>query len=282
MARWTAHATRMNHLGGRNGFEVATVRVSHVELPPRAPSNTGRPADEAAVAQRCRQARNRRWRRRYAAREEGSLDRRHPARGHRGAGSATDPGDPGAFPPPGETPAPAQPAKASRRPAIIIIGVIVVFLAVVLFAVRNNAAADELKVGECLNLPNGTTFQTVEKQPCTESHAAEVIFVGEYTGATYPISLSLDSYIEEQCVPAFEAYVGRAIDSEPGALARLLPSVPRWMGRRRADDHLLCLAARRKPDDGVGQGQLARPAPRDAPWGPTGSASTRVWRRARR
>lgn len=141
---------------------------------------------------------------------------------------------PEAFPPPAEAPAPEQPAKASRRPAIIIIGVIVVFLAVVLFAVRNNAAADELKVGECMNLPNGTTFQTVEKQPCTESHAAEVIFVGEYTGATYPISLSLDSYIEEQCVPAFEAYVGRAIDSEPElSVGYFHPSREGWDGGER-------------------------------------------------
>jgi hypothetical protein len=114
--------------------------------------------------------------------------------------------------------APADPASARSgklRP-VITIGVIVAFLAIVLFVVRNNVAADDLKVGDCFNIPNGTTVKTVEKHPCTEGHNAEVIFVGEYTdGSTYPISLSLDRFIESSCAPAFETYVKRAIDSQP-------------------------------------------------------------------
>ena len=79
----------------------------------------------------------------------------------------------------------------------MLIGAIVVFLGVVLFLVRNNVNADDLAVGDCFNIPNGTTISTVEKQPCTETHNAEVIFIGEYTGDTYPISLSLDSYLQD-------------------------------------------------------------------------------------
>jgi hypothetical protein len=114
--------------------------------------------------------------------------------------------------PPGSSPAPAKPGRGRT---IVVIGVIVVFLAVVLFVVRNNAAVDDLAVGDCFNIPDGVTISTVEKHPCTEGHNAEVVFVGEYTGDTYPISLSLDSFVEDNCVPAFESYVGRAIDSEP-------------------------------------------------------------------
>jgi Septum formation len=117
------------------------------------------------------------------------------------------------------TPEPPASGAAAARPGrgrtIIVIGLIVAFLAIVLFVVRNNVSADDLAVGDCFNLPNGSTIKTVEKHPCNESHNAEVIFVGEYTGATYPISLSLDSYIEDSCLPAFESYVGRAIDSQP-------------------------------------------------------------------
>jgi len=119
---------------------------------------------------------------------------------------------------PPSAPAPADPAagKSGKLRPVITIGVIVAFLAIVLFVVRNNVAADDLKVGECFNIPNGTTVQTVEKHPCTESHNAEVIFIGEYTdGTTYPISLSLDRYIQSSCVPAFESYVGRAFDTDP-------------------------------------------------------------------
>ena len=112
-------------------------------------------------------------------------------------------------------PAPAAQGNQGKMRPIIIVGAIVALLAVILFAVRNNTAADDLKVGECFNIPNGTTVRTVEKQPCTESHNAEVIFVGDYDGDTFPISLSLERFIESACVPAFTSYIGRDVDSEP-------------------------------------------------------------------
>jgi Septum formation len=119
-------------------------------------------------------------------------------------------------PEPPEPPVADAPAKQpNRRRTIIVIGVIVAFLAIVLFIVRNNVSADDLKVGDCFNVPNGTSIQTVEKLPCNESHGAEVVHVGEYTGDTYPISLSLDSYIEETCIPAFNAYTGLDINATP-------------------------------------------------------------------
>ena len=107
----------------------------------------------------------------------------------------------------------AEPAKpaGSRRP-VIIVGLIVVFIAIVLFVVRNNVSADDLKVGTCFNIPDGTTIQTGEQHPCTESHNGEVFFVGEYDGESFPISISLDRYIDENCVPAFGSYVGTAFD----------------------------------------------------------------------
>ena len=76
---------------------------------------------------------------------------------------------------------------------------------------------------------SGTSFQTVEKLACTESHNAEVIFVGEYTGTTYPIALSLDAYLNDNCVTAFETYVGRAIDSAPElSIGYVHPSRDGW------------------------------------------------------
>jgi hypothetical protein len=133
-------------------------------------------------------------------------------------------------------PAVATPAKqpGRLRPVIIVVA-IVAFLAIVLFAVRNNVAADDLKVGDCFNVPNGTTVQTVETRPCTEGHNAEVIFVGDYDGATYPISLSLDSFVEDSCVPAFASYVGRAIDSEPElSVGYFHPTREGWDGGDRS------------------------------------------------
>ena len=153
---------------------------------------------------------------------------------------------PGAPDVPAEPPSsPAPAAQGGKWRPIVIIGAIVVFLAVVLFAVRNNVSADDLAVGDCFNIPNGTSIQTVEKAPCTESHNGEVFFVGEYTGDSYPISLSLDSYIDEECVPAFEAYVGRAVDSEPElSIGYFYPSRDGWDG---GDKTITCYVA--QPDE---------------------------------
>lgn len=137
-------------------------------------------------------------------------------------------------------------AKSGRLRPVIIIGGLVAILAIILFVVRNNVAADDLKVGDCFNIPNGTTVKTVEKHPCAESHTAEVIFVGQYTdGSTYPISLSLDRFIESSCAPAFESYVGRGIDSEPAlSVGYFHPTRDGW---DRGDRTITCYLS--QPDE---------------------------------
>lgn len=151
----------------------------------------------------------------------------------------------------GLPPGPVDPAtgkQPGRLRPVIIIGVIVAFLAIVLFAVRNNVQADDLKVGECFDIPSGTSIQTVEHHPCTESHTAEVIHVVEYTaeGSTYPISLSLDSFVETACVPAFQTYAGRDLDADPAlSIGYFYPSRDGWSS---GDRTITCYVAR--PDEG--------------------------------
>ena len=119
-------------------------------------------------------------------------------------------------PPSGQPPGP-EATTVGKEPGKwrtwIVIGVIAAFLGIVLFVVRNNVAADDLKVGICFDIPTATSIQTVEQHPCNETHNAEVIFVGDHDGDTYPISLSLDRYIEDNCLPAFETYIGTDIES---------------------------------------------------------------------
>lgn len=84
-------------------------------------------------------------------------------------------------------------------------------LAVVLYAVRNNADAGSLAVGTCFDRPSSAQdFSTVETQDCTEAHDAEVILVAEYTESdTFPISIALDRYIDDTCLPAALTYTGK-------------------------------------------------------------------------
>lgn len=105
---------------------------------------------------------------------------------------------------------PPPAAKPGRLRALLPIIVIGAILAVVLYAVRNNADAGSLAVGTCFDRPTaGQDFSTVEKSECTEAHDAEVILVAEYTGETFPISLTLDRYIDETCLPAALSYTGK-------------------------------------------------------------------------
>jgi hypothetical protein len=140
--------------------------------------------------------------------------------------------------PPPDMPAPtfAPAGKPSRnwRP-ILIVGAIIVVLGVVLFAVRNNKSADDLKVGDCFNIPSGDEIETVEAHPCGEAHTGEIFLVTEYDGTetSYPV-LGFDSFVDTACTPAYESYVGRAIDDEPQlSVGYFYPTRDGWSGGDR-------------------------------------------------
>jgi hypothetical protein len=124
--------------------------------------------------------------------------------------SPTEPPAPYSPPPP---PADAG-GKPNRLVPVIIVGVIVGFLAIVLFLVKDNASAADLKVGDCFDVPTSTSVSTVTHHPCTEPHGAEVIHVAEYSGSmTIPITFTLDGFVETACVPVFKTYVGDDLDN---------------------------------------------------------------------
>ena len=75
------------------------------------------------------------------------------------------------------------------------------------------ADAGNLAVGTCIDVPSEGDFSTVTKHECTEPHDAEVVLVAELTGDTFPITLTLENYIGDNCVPAVESYTGRAAET---------------------------------------------------------------------
>lgn len=120
-------------------------------------------------------------------------------------------------PPPPEAPSPAPPPakEPSKVRTYITFGVIAVIIAVLAFFISQNENAGDLAVGQCFDEPaNDTGITTVVKKACTEPHDAETFHVVEYTdGSAYPISLSIDSFIDDTCVPAFATYVGEAYET---------------------------------------------------------------------
>jgi hypothetical protein len=152
-----------------------------------------------------------------------------------------DPVPPG--PPPGAL-LPAPGPKPGNKRAIVIVGAIIAFLVVVLFVVKDNGAADDLKVGDCFDNPTATSVSTVVHHPCTESHTAEVFHVVEYTGTetVRPISLILEGFVDTACRPVFATYVGKEIDAVPDlAVNYFYPSVDGWSS---GDRTITCYATR--------------------------------------
>jgi len=71
---------------------------------------------------------------------------------------------------------------------------------------RLSSSAGDLKVGDCFDEPaSGGEISDVQHHPCTESHSAEVVFLGEMTGdnSTYPTDDQFDQYAATRIVEHF-------------------------------------------------------------------------------
>ena len=151
---------------------------------------------------------------------------------------------PAAAPPTGWAPAEGQAAAAPTPPpapraqgklrTYITFGVIALIIAAVLYAVRNNASADDLVAGDCFYVPTQTEVSTVEKRACTEPHDAEVFIVSEMSGTTYPLESAFDDFTETTCIPAFASYVGRTFEeAEELNYGFFYPTPDGWNGGDR-------------------------------------------------
>jgi hypothetical protein len=133
----------------------------------------------------------------------------------------------GAVGPDGSNPAvgwtPPAAAEAPARGGINISGwlirggiVAAIVVAGLVFRDRLSGNAGDLKVGDCFDDPGAVSEITdVQHQPCTDAHDSEVIFVGDYPAQdAYPPDEAFSTFAEQQCVPAFEAYVGRDYETD--------------------------------------------------------------------
>lgn len=70
-------------------------------------------------------------------------------------------------------------------------------------------AATELRVGDCLDSPEATQVTEIRAVPCAEPHDLEVYHEFEHADAERPPSRpEAIGVIEQECVPAFDAFVG--------------------------------------------------------------------------
>lgn len=138
--------------------------------------------------------------------------------------------------PPSIAAPPVAPLKAGRWRSVLVLALLIGFLVVVLFLVKDNTAASDLSVGDCFDIPTAISVQTVTHHACTEPHSAEVFLVTDYTGSPMdtPLTLLLDDFVQANCDPAFATYVGKALEDEPDlSIGYIYPDVDAWQQGKR-------------------------------------------------
>jgi hypothetical protein len=103
--------------------------------------------------------------------------------------------------------------------------------------------AQNLLVGDCFDPPSSGAFViNVPHHPCSEPHLAEVIFVGDHPGGSFPGDAALEEFVAVVCLPAFEAYVGHAYASDTELdVTAFYPTSLSW---RRGDHGVTCYVVR--------------------------------------
>lgn len=96
--------------------------------------------------------------------------------------------------------------------------------------------ASELRVGDCFDLKDPTVedVDDVSAKVCAEEHEFEVHFVGSLPEGDYPGDAAFSTHVDEQCLPAFDAYVGVPyLDSELDVFY-FVPSPEAWDAGERS------------------------------------------------
>ena len=110
---------------------------------------------------------------------------------------------------------------------------------------RLSSNAGDLQVGDCFDDPAAASeISDVQHHPCSESHTAEVVFLGKLSGSdsTYPSEPVLECWVRSNCLPAWTSYTGKIFESEPVlTLGFYQPTHDGWS---HGDRDVICYATR--------------------------------------
>jgi len=93
-----------------------------------------------------------------------------------------------------------------------------------------------LQVGDCFELtnPSDPTTAGVRAVPCADEHVYEVFFVGNMPDGEFPGDTAMLTFANDNCLPAFEAYVGVQFEQSIWYASPVGPNENTWAeGDRR-------------------------------------------------
>ncbi len=89
---------------------------------------------------------------------------------------------------------------------------------------------ESLRVGDCFDVlnPDDPSLISLQGIPCSDEHVFEVFFVGDMPDGAFPGDEAIFTFANENCLPAFEEYVGVAFDQSAWFATPLGPGEADW------------------------------------------------------
>jgi hypothetical protein len=88
---------------------------------------------------------------------------------------------------------------------------------------------EDLRVGDCFNSEETDEISSVDARPCTEAHQYEMFHIATWAAAgEYPSEDAMVGFVIDECIPAFEAYVGRSFQASQLDFVHFVPVEEGW------------------------------------------------------
>lgn len=102
-----------------------------------------------------------------------------------------------------------------------------------------DASVFDVAVGDCLSEDvTGDSLEEVPVVACDQPHTSEVYFGHTIEEESFPGPDGMQTVTQEECLPAFESFVGVAYDASELEVTTLEPTAESW---DQGDRELLCL-----------------------------------------
>jgi hypothetical protein len=146
---------------------------------------------------------------------------------------------------------PAEPAPNARRTGsfwrhipigwLIVLGLFVIggIAGLITNASRSSSGeitksgdlgVEDLRAGDCWDLkdPAAETVEKVTAVPCTNDHEYEMFFIGSMPAGPFPTETAFNAWLDANCVPAFDRYIGKPYGQSMYDIFWLQPTKEAW------------------------------------------------------
>lgn len=87
----------------------------------------------------------------------------------------------------------------------------------------------DLRVGDCFDAEDASEISDVQARPCTEPHQMELFHVATWNGSgDYPPEAAMTDFVIDECIPAFEEYVGTSFETSQLDFVHFVPLEEGW------------------------------------------------------